>query len=372
MIITRYLTREVFNALFAVTTVLLLAFICQQTVRYLNYMAVGKVPTGVLLQLVSFEIPYLLAILLPLGLYLGIMLAYGRMYADNEMSILQMCGFDHWRLLQVTTYLASAVTAVVLFLMLWVNPFISKQQQQLMASDEATVHLVQTLIPGRFQASPDGRHVMYVEQLSSDRQRAETVFMAQEKKSPDHPNQSAWMLVLANQGYQTKEKGSSDPFFVTTDGYRYEGTPGQNDYKIIQFKRYAVRMIQTDAHNNHKEDETLSTSQLWRESDNPKRAAELQWRFSMGITTLILAFLAVPFSTVKPRKGRYVMLLPAVIIYIIYIELLYMARHWLEQGAVPVTIGMWWVHGLMLVFMSLVLMSGSKGWFQRRNILQGK
>lgn len=364
MIITRYLTREVFNALLAVTLVLLLAFICQQAVRYLNYMAIGKIPTGVLLQLVSFEVPYLLAILLPLGLYLGIMLAYGRMYADNEMSILQMCGFGNWRIMRVTFYIAVAITMVVLFLMLWVNPWISTKRQQVMASDEATIHLVQTLIPGRFQASPDGSHVMYVEQLSSDRQRAETVFLAHEKKNPDPTQQSSWMLVLAEQGYQMKDPQSADPFFVTTNGYRYEGTPGHNDYKVIQFKKYAVRMIQTDAHSTHKEDETLSTSQLWEESSIPNRAAELQWRFSMGITTFILAMLAVPLSTVRPRKSRYMMLLPAIIVYIVYIELLYMARHWVEQGQIPIALGMWWVHAIMLAVVVLVTLFVSKRWLK--------
>src|SRR3990167_6429686 len=111
VIITRYLTREVFNALLLITTILLLAFLCQQIVRYLNYAALGKIPSNVLFQLVSFEIPYLLALLLPLGLYLGILLAYGRLNSHYEMAILQMYGFGHRRLMQVTVWVALFVTA---------------------------------------------------------------------------------------------------------------------------------------------------------------------------------------------------------------------------------------------------------------------
>ena len=66
MIISRYLAREVMIAVLAIITILLLAFLSQQVVRYLNYVAVGKIPTNVLFELVSFEIPYLLAVLLPL------------------------------------------------------------------------------------------------------------------------------------------------------------------------------------------------------------------------------------------------------------------------------------------------------------------
>jgi len=360
VIITRYLTKEVFNALFAVTLVLLLALLCQQAVRYLNYIAIGKIPTGMLLQLVSYEIPYLLALLLPLGLYLGIILAYGRLYADNEMSILQMCGFGGQRIMAVTLYIALAVTGLVLALMLWVNPWVSVKQRQAMQSDEATLHLIQTLSPGRFQVSPDGSHVIYVEQLSRDRSRAETVFIAEEKKQTSLADQRNWMLVLANQGYQVTDKNTQDQFFVTTDGYRYEGVPGQNDYKIIQFKKYAVRIVAPDAHVSHHQDETLSATQLWGDYSNPRRAAELQWRFSMPLATFLLAMLAVPFSHVRPRRSRYMALLPAVIIYVAYMELLFMARHWLEQGMVPVDVGLWWVHGVMLVVVSVVMFLSAK------------
>lgn len=365
MIVTRYLTREIVNALLVVTTVLLLAFLSQQLVRYLNYVAIGKIPTDVLLLLVSFEIPYLLALLLPLGLYLGILLAFGRLYADNEMFILQMCGFGNRRTLRLSMLVAFVVAAIVLALMMWVNPFISAKRQQVMSSDEATVHLVQTMIPGRFQASPDGSHVMYVEKLSRDRKRAENVFLAQEKKTSasDTAAQHSWMLVIADQGYQIKDPKTKEQYFVTADGYRYEGMPGQNDFKIIQFKKYYVRIPESDMHEAHQAVESSSTWQLWLNYADPKSAAELQWRFSLALSTFLLAMLAVPLSRVRPRQGRYLMLLPAVITYIIYIQLLSIARHWLEQGSVPIYIGMWWVHGLMLLFIALVLFFSAR----RRN-----
>jgi lipopolysaccharide export system permease protein len=362
VIVTRYLSREVFHALIAVTVILLIAFLSQQVVRYLNYVAVGKIPTNVLLQLVSFEVPYLLALLLPLGLYMGVLLAYSRVYADNEMAILQMCGFSDFRLLRLTTVLALIVGGVVLALMLWINPLISAKRQQVMASDEATLHLIQTMIPGRFQVSPDGHHVMYVESLSRDRLTAANVFLAQAKKNPQAPEQNNWMLVLADRGYQEKDKASGEDYFITTDGYRYEGVPGQNDYKIIQFKKYAVRLPQNDAHVIHQDVESLSTLDLWSQYQKPRYAAELQWRFSIALSAFLLALLAVPLSAVRPRQGRYLMILPAVLVYIIYINLLFIARHWVEQQLAPVTVGMWWVHGLMLLCVSIALYINARRW----------
>lgn len=365
LIISRYLIREVVTAMLVITGILLLAFLSQQVVRYLNYAAIGKIPTSIMLQLVSFEVPYLLSFLLPLGFFLGILLAYGRLYADNEMAILQLCGFGERRLLRLTLFLAALVTAFVLFLMLSVNPALSAKRQLLMESDEATLHLIQTLIPGRFQVSPDGSHVMYVEKLSRDHARAENVFLAQEKKpteketaekeSADQGNQ--WMLVFADQGYEEKDKETGDQFFVTTDGYRYEGTPGQNDYKVVQFKKYTVRIAQPDAKAAHEEEATLSMRELLHDYQNPNRAAELQWRISVALSAFLLALIAVPLSYIRPRHGRYLVLLPAILIYIIYINLLFIARHWVERGVIPIAIGMWWVHLLMILLGLFLLFS---------------
>lgn len=361
MIITRYITRELSVSLLTVITVLILALLSQQIVRYLNYVAVGKISTSVLVELVSFEVPYLLALLLPLALYLGAMLTFGRMYADNEMLTLQMCGYNNKKVLRLMFGVASTVGLMVLTLMLWVNPAISAKRQQIMESDEAMVHLIQTLLPGRFQATPDGRHVMFVEALTRDHQRAQNVFVAEQEKAatPDQP--IVWSVVSASQGYQSTDKKSGDPFFVMTDGYRYEGVPGNNDYRIIQFRKYAVRLLQNDKRLNI-ENETLPTWQLWQEYRNPKRAAEFQWRFSVAISAVLLGLLAVPFSRLQPRRSRYLILLPAILIYIIYVNLLVVARHWLEQGALPIFIGMWWVHGVLLCLLLLSLYRQSKQW----------
>jgi lipopolysaccharide export system permease protein len=353
VIIARYLTREVVNALLAVTAVLLLVFICQQLVRYLNYAAIGKIPIRFLLELVSFEIPYLLALLLPLGLFLGMILALGRLFADNEMAIMQMSGFDRTRLMRLSLFIAAGVAFFVLLLMLWINPWVSELRQRVMTNNNATLQLIQTLIPGRFQVSPDGNHVMYVDALSRDREKADRVFIAHARHNPAQPDQPAWMLVVAEEGYQSADNEATGQFFVTTNGYRYEGTPGQRDYKIIQFKKYAVRILQPVTQITHLEVEALSTPQLLNNYMQLNHAAELQWRISIGISAVLLAILAVQLCSWQPKRSRFFILLPAVIIYIIYVNLLFMARHWVEQGSIPLWIGMWWVHVLLLLLIGV-------------------
>lgn len=358
MIITRYVSKEVCQTLLAIISILMLAFLCQQMVRYLNYAATGRIPTQILFHLVGFEIPNLLGLLLPLSLYLAIVMTYGRLYADHEMSILQMCGFGHARMMGITLMMSTGVSALVLLIMLWLNPMISAQREQLMSSDAATLHLIRTLIPGRFRVSPGGQHVMYVEKLSRDHERANNVFMAREKKMADDGKSFVYNLVVADQGYQVKDAASGDQFFIAEDGYRYEGVPGHNDYKITKFSQYKVRMPTKVAATNPAEVEALPTRALWQRYADPFAAAELQWRISIGIATLLLALLAVPLSAVQPRKGRYLALLPAIMVYIFYINILFITRRWIERGTLSIAVGMWWVHGVALITVLMILYYG--------------
>ena len=371
MIISRYLLKEVCTTIVAVTFVLVLIFLSRQLIRYMHYIALGKIAANVLLQLIGFEIPYLLVLLLPLGFYLGILLTYGRLYANNEMSVFHACGFSRAHLLFLTTLLATLGSSLVFVLALWVNPYISFLRAQIYSHTLSYEHIIQTLLPGRFQVSPDGKRVIYAERFSEDGKRAENVFIAEEKalsnsmrqnssgtnffngkekfSSVEERTQSPWVVVMASQGYAEELKDEHQRFLVAEDGYRYEGVPGKNDYKIIQFGKYSVLLPELLS-SGHLSEEAISSKELWSEyHHHPDKAAELQWRISLPVSVFLLSWLAIPFSWVKPRQGKYVFILPAILIYIMYANLLFVARHWMEQKWLPISVGLWSVHGLLLL-----------------------
>lgn len=368
MIISRYLTKEIVNALLTVTLVLLLIFLSNQLIRFLSYAATGKLPTHILFHLMSFEIPYLLALLLPLGLYLGIILAYGRMYAESEMRVLHACGLSIDRLIMITSVLVLVVTAVVAVLTFWVNPLIAAEKEKLIAHSKASDNIFDSLMPGRFQVSGDGKRVLYVERISRNHKQAYNLFIASPGNQPikklKDDNSIAWSVVSAAHGSQMKEPVHHDRFVVATEGNRYEGMPGQNDFKIIQFKKYAVRMPHAEITSKRQQQEAIPTPLLWQHYQHPEFAAELQWRFSIPIMTFILGLLAIPMSHVRPRQGRFAQLLPALLIYIVYANLLFVARNWIEQKMIPIGFGMWWVHSLMLIGVAILLL------FQTGNVKQ--
>ena len=87
---------------------------------------------------------------------------------------------------------------------------------------------------------------------------------------------------------------------------------------------------------------------------DPQKAAELQWRLSIPLMVFTLTLVAVPLSRVNPRSGKFAKLLPAVIIYIFYANFMFIARNATASGKIPLWIGMWWIH-LLVVFFGLLL-----------------
>lgn len=366
MIISRYLKKEVIGSLLAVTLILLLIFLSNRLVRYLSYAALGKIPVQLLLQLIGFEIPYHLAILLPLGLFLGIVLTYSRLYAENEMRVLHACGMSKSKLMAVTGSLALLVAMITSLLMLWINPYIAVQKNKLLARQAGVLNIINTLVPGSFRVTGAGDKVVYVEKISRNRKQAQNIFMAAQLKNSPEDIGSRWMVLSADSAYPVRDKKTRDHFIVATEGFRYEGVPGQQDYKIIQFKKYALRVPHDIIASKQQEQETIPTERLLQHYSNPEYAAEFQWRIAIPLSVFILALLAIPLSQVQPRQSRYTMLLPAILVYVVYANLLFVSRKLIGEKIIPTYLGMWWVHGLMFFILILIFFIPMKPWAKNR------
>ena len=83
-------------------------------------------------------------------------------------------------------------------------------------------------------------------------------------------------------------------------------------------------------------------------SPNRYEVAELHWRISLPIATLILGLIAVPMSRTNPRQGRYAKLFIAILIFAAYVNFIAMGKVWIEKGLLPTTLGLWWIHALAL------------------------
>lgn len=344
MIIQRYFAREIFLTTLAVVSVLLLIGISNQFVRYLADAAQGEIAATLVLKIVAMNLPSLLGLLLPLGLFFGIMLTLSRMYADSEMTALFACGMPYSILIKAIAGPALVITLLASVFNVWLGPHYLYEMSRTLAEAESDL-ISRAIQPGRFQTSDDGKYVLYIDSLSDDGKKAYDVFVAEQEAS----NGKGFHLgvIASASGKQWRDPESGDDFIVLEQGYRYQGVPGKAKYQLMSFKEYGLRVLQREAKVRVKEG-AMPTLALLNTNDRDEQA-ELQWRIAITVSVIVLALFALVIARVQPRQGKYAKALPGILVAIIYINVLIFARGLFEENNhVPQWLGLYWVPVLSL------------------------
>lgn len=346
-VIQRYLIKEVLYALLAVTPILLLIFVSNRFLLYLTEAAAGRLPHDVVLSLLGLKSLRVLALVIPLTFYLSIVLALGRLYKDSEMVVLAACGVSPAQILRIVLASALGMAVLVAWLAMYVDPWANGQSNSIKQRAEARAE-IGTVIPGRFKESRRGDHIFYAERVSPDYKFMYNVFI--QSYQQDKLN-----ILSSARGTQYIEPKSGDQFIILRDGNRYEWANGYSDYKIVNYQKYTLRIPQKNPVSVEPAGNVKSTASLV-DSTDPKDVAELQWRLSMPISVLLLAMLGVGLARTTPRQGRYAKLFIAILVYIIYNNMMGVARSWVERDVVSPLLGMWWVHGVMLIAVLIIFL----------------
>jgi len=363
VIIFRYLCRELLGATLAVSAVLLLMVMSGRFVKYLAEAAAGDLSAGILFSLMGYRLPGFLELVIPLGFFVGILLAYGRLYIESEMTVLHACGFSERQLLRYTMVPALLVAAFVAAMSLYLTPTGIERTSHLLTADK-TRNEFDHLVPKKFIATEGDRAVYYAEGLSDDRSTMHNVFLAELGSSRGETETDYQVVTVASEGIQQIDPETGLRYLVLKDGYRYEGIPGQKDYRQMAFSSYEVLLdIPRVRSKTSERIQSMSTAALWK-SDNPRERGNLHWRFSLPVLVLIVAVLAVPLSRTNPRQGRYAKMIPAVLLYIIYLVALQGVRGGIEDGKIEQPWALWLVHPPFLILGLLLL--GGRNWRRPR------
>lgn len=353
MIIYRYLSRQLFWATLAVSFVLSFIIVFSRFLKYLSDAAVGKFDGTAVFLITGYRLPELLEMILPLGLFLGILLAYGRMYLENEMVVLQACGVSQSQLVKLSMIPALCMAAVIGFFAFYLGPWGAQKAFEVMVEQERRSGL-EVLSPRRFHSSNEGRTVTYVEEINSDRAEMKGLFIVNYDREKRDDVYRKVVLIRAKKGeYHIDDNGNR--FLVMKDGERFEIDPGDADFSRLRYEEYALKLKEKMVTRRTLDDDDRFTSDLLRDDSDAARV-ELQWRFSLVVLVLVITLIAVPLSKVNPRQGRYLKMLPAILLYLAYLALLMAAKGAVEKGNIPASVGILWVHvPFMLVALALNL-----------------
>lgn len=343
--LSRYILRESAGTWLAVTAVLVVVLLTNQVATVLARAAERGFPSHVVLELVGLGLLQNLAILLPVGLLLGVMLAFGRLYHDSEMTAVVACGVSPRAVYAPIFGLALLVSAVVAALSLYIAPLAATQVERV-RTEALQQGEFAPIEPGRFRSFGGGTTVFYARGVQADG-TLERVFV---KRLRD----DRYEIAVADFARHEISADGSVHVLTLISGERYEGNPGSPQFRIVRFAENVIPVQVPGTSVGAPKIESLPTAELLQGAD-PAQRAEWHWRVASPLMVLVLALLAVPLSRLRPRQGRYSRLWLAILIYFFYIGLASAARVWLTKGEVPLEWGLWWVHCLVIAVTLMVI-----------------
>jgi lipopolysaccharide export system permease protein len=341
MIFLRSLLREFANLAVAVFLSLFLIALTTRLIRLLGQAAGGKIPSDAVVAFLGFSALNVLPALLSLTLFITILLALTRSWRDSEMVIWFNSGQSLASWVKPVLVFAAPLVFLIALLSAFISPWSAQKAEQYRSRLDSRDD-ISRVDPGAFGESRNKERVFFVESVSGDKTSVQNVFV----NSTQHRRTG---VMMSERGF-TEYAPNGDRFLVLQSGRRYEGTPGEADFRVMEFERYATRIQTKEGDEPAATQKSLSTMAL---IENPSRTnlGELLWRIGMPLSALILALLAIPMSFVNPRAGRSVNLLLALLAYMIYSNLISVSQARVVQGKLTFATGWWLVHGVMLLIM---------------------
>ena len=344
MIFQRAMRREFTHSAAGVFVALFAILLTTQLIRLLGEAAQGAIVPEAVVALLGFSSLSYIPTLVSLSAFIAILLALSRSYRDSEMVVWFSSGqsLAAWvrPVLVFILPLVFAIAALSLFVSPWALSQSTEYQGNLSTRKDAG-----QASPGAFQESSSGERVVFVEAVADDESYVKNVFVS----SLQNQRLGVTMAATGHQEIAT----NGDRFLILENGRRYEIQPGTPEFRILEYKRYAIRLETKEARGIERTPKNTPTLELLNQ-DIPAYRAELLWRIGVPVSAVILALLAIPLSFVNPRAGRSANMLLAVFTYLVYSNLLTISQAWVAGGKVSFAVGLVSVHLLMLCLLPIL------------------
>jgi len=326
------LVREVVKTLLVILLVLLLLILANTLVKLLDEVAGGEISLRLMGAFFVARMIKLTGFLAPPAFFFAILWVLGRMYRDSEMVALQAAGVGTVRLYRPFVIVALLLSLLVAAFSFHFYPAAKGHAERLARQEKAALG-IGLLKPGGFSEFGNGRFMVYVGEGSEDGEELRDLFVRYERQG------SQWLVLAAEASIEPLHEGR---FLVLRDGYRYGGEPGSEGFFMGHFQRYGIRLPDVKLPAQGRDVDTLPFSLLYL-SDDRRLKTELQWRLAIPLSVFALMLVSVPLSRSLPRQGVYGRLFVAVVFYVLYLNLLSLAKQWMKDGQLPEWMGIWWV-----------------------------
>ncbi len=314
MILRRYMTQQVAANTAIVLLFLMALMLGGRLIRYFGIAAEGRLDVGLLFAIIGYNIPTFLELILPLSFFIALMLVLGRMYVDHEMSVLFASGISRGRLTRLMIPLITGLFVFQMGISLWAKPWGLSNSEQIWQT-QSLGSLLDLVRPKTFISS--GNYHLYVDEFDKEKRELKNLYVVQQQTDKSGKIAKNDVIITATRAYQVPSKDTDSSMQLDLfQGRRYELGTNNAKYNQASFEKYRITLEKPASEKITETNvETQTTAKLLANTQKPEVKAELGYRFTMPWLIIIAAMLATPLAQVRPRQGRWLRLLPSVLIF---------------------------------------------------------
>ncbi|MEQ8231423.1 MAG: LPS export ABC transporter permease LptF [Gammaproteobacteria bacterium] len=340
MLIDRYLIREIGASFAAVAIILTTVFLAYSLTRFLNDAAGGLLSAAEVAELTLYKCIIALEVLLPLGFYFGLVVGLGRLNQHSELTALRASGARAARIHRPLIACGALLAAVVAALSLNVRPWAYTAMYTLKSRAEAASEL-DRIKSQRFYFYAGSGRTVYAEDIRDGGRALSGVFIRTTGKD------GVEIITAPRARLQAFATPSRHRLELDDASVHKSGADTPDFYGRFAALTLTVPAQRTVENEYHRK---AAASAALLDAPRAAERAELQWRLSTPVSSLLLTLVALMLTDYRPRRNRFARLPLAVAVYAVYYNLLGVARTWVEQGTLT---SLWWAPLLLGVALGI-------------------
>ena len=327
--------------LIPVIAILIAVFASYSVAAFLADAAHGLMPPGDIAELVGLKVLIALEVLIPVSLYVSVVFALGRFSGDGELLAAYALRVPPRQVTGAVIRVSASLALVVGGLSLFARPWAYRELHRLAAEASGTLDAA-AMRPGTFYVGRGGNRMIFFSRQDAPGSPAKDV-VVQIWRGPDrmqiiHAGRADLLVAHA-------PDGSSRIDLHDARIYQLDLAHAGSD-RVLRADEMIVDPDDNASVGSEYSSVAASTRHLIG-GRSPFDVAELQWRFSTPVSTLLLGLLGIPMSRASSGRNRFTRLGAAIVIYFAYYMLFTSARTWVQHGAIGAWPGVWWVPGLL-------------------------
>ncbi len=321
---------------FVATVVVILTIVMTiMLIRTLGQASRGSVNPSEVLLVMGFSMASQLTTILALSLFISVIATLSRIYSDSEMAIWLSSGQSIASFVPVLLGFAWPVLLAIALLALLVWPWSNQQIQELRERYDKR-NDVERVAPGRFQESSGGRRVFFIDKDSPDQTTGTNVYISSTEIDLE-------ITTTARRG--RIEWRGQDRLLLLEDGEQWLYQPSTGESRWTRFERYELLVDESMVRNTGLQASRQLPTLGLLQDPTPVNQGELSWRLGLSICALNFTLMALPLSAVNPRRGRSYQFALAMLVFVVYYNLVNIGQNWIAHGRYGLLEWMLLLHG---------------------------